>query len=403
MIVRLAVPTVRELTAFCAAAGLVQLAMLAAMYLRRRRDEPESPAARPSVEVIVPCKGVPPGLAENALALRAQAYPGAAEVLFVVPDGKDPAVPVLMRAAAAPAASGAPAWLRARVAVSEAKPERCSGKAADLAWALRRSSGAASELVVFADADLRVAPGWLTRLTAPLRDPAVSAATAMALPVPQRLEFWSVLRMLWTAYGLPFLDAGGLLCGQSLAARRADLDAWQVPALWERVVLEDLALANLIRGRGGKVVFVHGALSAAREACGPAEFWGVFSKWTLLFRVYERRVWVLGLVLTLFKVYCLASGLARPHGAGLLAALWGFDALFLALVLAWARAESPFASAGTPPAALFLCAAAGAPLLPLCHLVNYAASLGPARVRWGGRTYLLRAPDDVVVGESAGG
>ncbi|TBR26277.1 glycosyltransferase family 2 protein [bacterium] len=395
MFVRLAVPTVGELTAFCAAAGAVQLAALAATALRRRPAPPGS-APRPSVQILVPCKGVPSGLAANAAALRAQEYAGPAEILFVVPSAADPAHAVLT------AASAAPGLLPARVAVSAGDASRCSGKAADLAWALRRPD-ASSALVVFADADLRVVPGWLSRLTAPLADPSVSAATAMALPVPERPGLWSVLRMLWTAYGLPFLDLGGLLCGQSIAARRADLAAWEVPALWERVVLEDLALANRIRERGGKTVFVHEALSAAREDCSAAEFWGVFNKWTLLFRVYEPRVWVPGLLLTVFKAYCLARGLLLGRAPGLLAALWGLDALYLFLVLAGARSRSPAAFAGASLPGLAASAALGAPLLPLCHLANYAASLGPARARWGSRTYLLRAADDVVVTEAARG
>lgn len=389
--IQLAIPTAGELTAFCAAAGSVQLAVLAAAYARRW----SGPAGgAPSAQVVVPCKGVPSGLAENAAALRAQDYAGKAEVLFVVPDAGDPAYAVLMRAAAAPGA------LPARVVASGARPTRSSGKAADLAWALRRPEDA-SELVVFADADLCVAPGWLTRLTAPLGDPSVAAATSMSLPVPSEPGLWSVLRMLWTAYGLPFLDVGGLLCGQSIAARRADLAAWEVPALWERVVLEDLALANRIRERGGRTVFVHGALSAAREGCSAKEFWGVFNKWTLLFRVYEPRIWVPGLLLTGFKAYCLARGLVMAREPALLAALWGADAIFLLLVLCWARAESPHAFVGASRPWLAAAAAFGAPLLPLCHAVNYASSLGPARVRWGSRVYRLRAPDDVIIEDCA--
>lgn len=394
MHLRLAVPSVFELTVLCLFTGAVQLAFLALSIARAKRRP--RPAEGPSVQVVVPCKGLPPGLEGNAAAYRAQAYPGRAAVLFVVPDASDPAHAVLAGVCAA--AGGLPA----RVAASGAVPGRCAGKAADLVWALR-AAGDGSELLVFADADQRPDAGWLAALTAPLADPGVAVATSAAVPVPDRAAFWGVMRMLWVACGLPFFDALGMVCGQSTAARRRDLAAWGVAELWERVVLEDLALAERVRERGGRVVFVHDAMPAAREACAAAEFWGVFNKWTMCFRFYERRLWALGLLLTAFKAYCLWRGLALRLRPGLLAALWLPDAVFAVLLMLWLRARRPGNFAGFPggAAGLALASALGAPLLPLAHAVNFAQSLGPPRVRWGGRVYRFRAADDVVVEEAS--
>lgn len=389
---RLATPRIFELTVLCVGTGSLQLFFLALFALRaRRRPRPSAP---PAVQVIVPCKGVPPGLEANAAAYRDQDYTGRANILFVVPDSADPAFAALSKVSAA--AGRVPA----RVVASGAVPGRCAGKAADLVWALRQASDG-SEWVAFGDADQSPGTDWLSALTAPLADSGVAVATSATVPVPGGASFWGVMRMLWVACGLPFFDALGMVCGQSIAARRADLMAWGVPELWERVVLEDLALARRVRERGGQVVFVHEAMPASREDCSSAEFWGVFNKWTMCFRFCERRLWVAGLLLTTFKMYCLWRGLLWSVHPGLLAALWGFDAVFSAALLVWFRSQRPANFAGFPggAAGLAFLAAAASPLLPLSHAVNYLTSLGPPRVRWGGRTYRFRAADDVVVEE----
>ncbi|HBL15896.1 MAG: hypothetical protein A2X36_17580 [Elusimicrobia bacterium GWA2_69_24] len=395
MTFRLAVPSILELTILAGTVGCIQLGFLAsAAWRSRRRSAPLKDP--PSVAVIVACKGVPPGLEANAAALLDQDYPGEVSWLFVVPEEGDPACRVLSAAVA-----GKP---RARVLASGVKPERCSGKAADLVWALDRLPEGA-ELVAFADADVRVGRDWLTAMTAPLADHEVGVATSATVPVPGGASFWGVLRMLWTAGGIPFFDALGMVCGQSMALRRPDIVSWGLAGVWSRAFLEDLALTALARRLGRPVRFVFAAMPAQSGDCSAGEFWAVFNKWWMCFRVYELRLWLPCLLLIAFKVYAVGRGVWPRLHPGLLAILWGMDALFLLAVLLWLRSLRPANFADLPGGISGAGAAAllGAPVLPWIYAANFLCTLGPPRIRWGGRLYHLAGPLDVrVVADSRG-
>lgn len=369
-------------------------AQFAALWAFRRalRRELAAPDAgfRPPVSVIVPCKGAPAGLGDSVRALLAQDYP-AAEFMFVVPTEGDRAFAAIRAAVAGDA--------RARVLASNAVPTRCSGKALDILFALERTS-ARSEVLVFADADMTVPPGWLADLVAPLTDGETAVATSCMLYVAATPSFWTFLRMTWMAAGLPYFALLGVAAGHSMALSRKDFTALGVADVWSRSLMEDLALASAVRRAGKRVRFVARAMPVSHEECGARDFFALFDKWMFCFRVYDPRVWLGALAACCAHAWIVYWCLRPPFTPRIPALLFAGDAAYLAGVLAVLRAAFPEKFAGLSPvlrsALPFWAALAAAPLWA-AYAWQVAASLVARRVRWGGRTYDVRGPQDVAV------
>ena len=116
----------------------------------QHRPAPREPAQYPSVSVIRPIKGLDTGIEENLRAAFHGAYPGDAEILFVMDDAQEPACP-LVEQAIAEACKKNPA-VRARILFSGHPPSNRTGKLNAMIMGLRE---ARHELVAFIDSDMR--------------------------------------------------------------------------------------------------------------------------------------------------------------------------------------------------------------------------------------------------------
>ena len=336
------------------AVGLLQLA--AAYGLRRRLAE-RSPRSdfRPRVAVLAPVKGSSPWLQENVRSMLEQDYAGEAEYIFVVPSERDPAFNALDMARG-----------RARVLASGRTPSRSSGKNADLLFGLEKTD---AEVLLFADADVRVPPCWISSLVSPLADPKVGCATTSLAYAPEDPGLWSFLRSLWVSGALlPLLSRFPIPWAGSMALRRRDLEASGVPGLWARSFNEDGVVDQAMRRARLRTVFVPEAMTRSAEACGMRQFFAQFDRWMLLCRLYTPSVWLAAGAALCGKAYLwLRSPLLMS----------AFDAVyFLVVARAWQ--------------AVLL-----GPFMLWIHLFNFLRSAFMRRVRWGGVLYVVRGPQDV--------
>lgn len=383
-------PTLTVFELLVAALAAVQLA--SAFLWRRRVARPAPPraAALPPVAVLTACKGRQHGIEENLRSLLAQDYPGFFEFVVVVPSRADPAFADLSALFARLGDS------RGKLLVSDADPRTMSEQNENLLYGLARL-GPGAEVVVFADADIRVGPGWLAALVGPLADPAVGCVSAPALYVPDGSGA-GALRAAWIVHGLPFLAGLGYASGQSLAVRRGDFEAWGMRAVYARTINMDLTLRAAARRAGLRVE------TAVRELplwIEPSELRSVlcgFTKWMLHFKLYGPLVWILGALATAAKAAVYLNAGAAPGAAAALAVV---DA-----ACAWLNADAlegtlgpRLRQAGLPAGRLALTAAAAAPFLPFVHALNLVVSAWTARLDWGGRRYRLRGPYDISVGD----
>jgi hypothetical protein len=369
--------------------GLQWVVVLLFHLLLRRRGETAGPSG--PVCVVVPCKGPIPDLADNARAMLAQERRDA-DFLFVVPSESDPAYAPLMEATRGDA--------RAQVLVSRAgAPRLCSGKIVDLLYALERLPERC-ELVAFADADLRVRPDWLSSLLAPLDEPGVAVTTACALYVAADPGFWSFLRMAWMAAVVPYAALMGCVIGHSFAMRRREFFELKVPEVWSRSLLEDISLAAVVRGAGRTVRFVGAAMSASAESCDQATYVGLLNKWVLCLRVYDLRIWGAAFMAVFMHAWIIGCTLVNPRANPWLPVFLILgDAAAVALQLLSYEAAVPDRLKDLHPRwrPLALWGALAAPLLWVSYAVQLAHSITQTTVRWGGRVYALRGPQDVEV------
>ena len=373
----------------CGALGAAQFALTGRFYWSVRRqflaqkNSKKEPA--PAVAVIVPCAGDVFALEDNVAALLRQDYSGFVEVVFVVPSPEDPAYARIRRAipdSDRVRLCAEPDFRRARVA-----------KLASLLHGIDRASPRA-EVFVFADADLRVGADWLSELVWALEPGDASVATSAMVYAPERASLGSWLRMAWVGAGIPYLDATGCVTFQSCAIRRRDFDALGAAKLWERSLVDDLALRGLIRARGGRVRFCARAISSSGEGCGAREFLSQMNRWMLGFRVYAPDIWLLGALVTALKIALFALA-ARSGSLRLAATVAGLDALNLYAVFSIYRRFIPERFAACAWRRYPIAAALAAPVLTPVYALNFAVSLCARRVRWGDVTYRVRGPENV--------
>lgn len=373
-------------------AGLQGLVLLRFLWMIRADSRRViAPDFKPRVAVLVACAGETPGFAQNIRSLLAQDYAGEVEFVFVTPSTEDPAYRALKELLRA---SGA----KNRLLATGLVPERASGKIVDLLYAIERLPSG-TEVLAFADADVRVPPGWLGGLVGALAEDGVGIATALMLYVPSRPSLGAWMRMAWMGSGMPYFDMMANITGQSCAIRKSDFENLGVAELWSRSFLEDLALTRRVRGWEKKVRFVYRSAPHALDESGAADMLRVFVKWMAAYRIYDMRVWGLGAIVTAFKACAVAWSLVPPASLDILALVFGMDmaALFFVFVVLGRYLPDRFENLHPAFRPLPLAAALAAPLLQFVYCIAYAGSLLSRDIVWGPYTYRVRGPQDVEV------
>src|SRR5271154_2836215 len=139
-------------------------------YFQKPSTAPDE-SFTPPVSILKPIRGLDPDAAENLASFCRLDYPEF-EIVFCVDPDDEAVLAVLAKLTASfPECKIRILYGSGRVATND--------KVAKLA---RLASEAAHEVLVISDSDVRVRPDYLRRLTAPLRDPNVGAATPFYVP-----------------------------------------------------------------------------------------------------------------------------------------------------------------------------------------------------------------------------
>jgi ceramide glucosyltransferase len=206
-------------------------------------------AAFPPVSILKPLCGEDLDLYENLASFCRQDYP-AWQIVFGVQDATDPAIAVVRRLMTAfPSAD--------LTLVVEREGRGGNLKVANLQNML---PAARHDLLVIADSDMRVSPGYLAAVTAPLLEPATGLVTCLYRGIPAAGR-WSRLAALHVNHGfLPQalvaerLGARGGCFGATLALRRDTLAAIGGFAAIADRLADDHALGAAVRRHGRTVV-----------------------------------------------------------------------------------------------------------------------------------------------------
>lgn len=217
--------------------------VVAAIRFARRRTV--VPAERPAISVLKPLYGAEPGLYENLLSFVDQDY-RALQIVFGVRSPDDGALPIARRVIAA----------RPGCDIALVVDSRASGRNLKIANLANMLPAARHDVLVFADADMRVGRDYLAAVTAPLRDPAIGLVTCLYKGLPTG-GLWSRLGALYINYGfLPgalvgeTIGAGGGVFGATIALRRAVLDRIGGLAVVRDELADDHRIGSAVREVG---------------------------------------------------------------------------------------------------------------------------------------------------------
>jgi len=218
----------------------------AAGFARRRAAAASSPGP---VSVLKPLHGPEPELHENLLSFIDQDYP-AVQIVFGVRSATDAAIPV------------ARAVMAERPGADTALVIDPAGRGGNLKVANLENMlpAARHDILVIADADMRVESHYLATVTAPFRDPAVGLVTCV-YKGRSAGGLWSQLGAMHINYGfLPSALTGAAMrvgngCfGATIALKREMLDRIGGFAPLRDELADDHRIGAAVRAYGSKVV-----------------------------------------------------------------------------------------------------------------------------------------------------
>ena len=218
---------------------------LAALYaaLRFRAPQPAAAGPAPPVSLLKPVSGCDREFYSCIRSFAAQDYPEF-ELLFAVRDPADPAISEVRRLAAE--------FPNRRIEVFLTDRDYGPNAKVNSMEALRRE--ARHEILLVSDADIRVEPGYLQRVSAPLADPAVTMVTCPYRGAPAA-GLGSILEALWISTDFqPSVLVARLLgieaaLGATMVFRRADLDRIGGFAPLAAYLADDYQLGHALAGR----------------------------------------------------------------------------------------------------------------------------------------------------------
>ena len=292
------------LLALAAIAAAYQVLAILACLLRRR----QGPATRTQgpVSVLKPVSGVDPGFRE---AIRSHTVlHGDYEFLCGVSQPNDPALPILRE------------FFRVRVVDSDTPAANGKvGVLIDLAAAARHP------ILVVNDADIRVEPDYLTRVTAPLADPGVGLVTCLYRPLGDtfaaRFEALGVATdFAPSALVARLVGVDEFAMGSTLAFRRKDLDRIGGFAAVADYLADDYQVGHRIHALGLKCVLSE-VVVETHLGGGWRQVWAHQVRWARTIRV-SRFGGYLGLPLTNATLWAaVIAAFGRPDLAAWLLAL----------------------------------------------------------------------------------
>jgi ceramide glucosyltransferase len=298
--------------------------LITATILVRRvaRDRAAArPAATPAVTILKPLHGSEAGLLENLGSFCAQDYPGDIAIICGVQHAGDGAVAVVER-------------LRGRKPdreldlVVDAKVHGLNRKVSNL---VNMAPRIRHEVVVLADSDIRVDPGYLCRVIAALEQPGVGAVTCLYYGVGLTGVWARLGALLTNAQFLPSVAvalASGLAhpCfGSTLALRREALTAIGGFEPFVDCLADDYAMGAALRARGCNVVIPRFAVAHVCTQTSLRELWRQQLRWARTIRSID-------------PIGYAGSLVSHPLPLALLAALLGAGSIALLPAIAVAIA-----------------------------------------------------------------
>jgi ceramide glucosyltransferase len=352
------------------------LATLAAKRFFRRERARQLPNYTPPASVLKPVRGVDFASHENFASFCRQEYPDY-EILFAVNDDDDAAVPVIRRIIA----EFPDRKILLLVGAEHFGANRKVNKLARLA------REAQNEVLVLTDGDVRVGPGYLREVVAPLADRQTGAVTSFYRGIAEsnlgaEIEavgassdfFAGVLMAEWTE-GISFA------LGASIATTKEWLTKIGGFEAIADALADDYELGHRIAKAGGKIVLSREAVWTMYPAQTLHSFWDHQVRWARTVRLCRPLSYV-GLLFTQGLPWALLAAFVAP--AKWIAGIYLLAYLILRFAMAWAVGIWGVGDEVLRRKIWLV------PVRDAIHFVIWLASFGSNHIRWGNVEYLIR-------------
>lgn len=284
------------------AVGYQFCALLACLaFLLKRRKAPSSTAP---VAVLRPVRGLDPALDGALRSLTEQTHPNF-EILCGVSDSQDPAIPVIRKHPAIRIVGSITKTANAKV-----------GVLIDLVREARHP------ILVIGDADIRVLPDYLARVTAPLAIPEIGLVTCLyrahADSFPARFEALGISTdFAPSALVAPMVGVNDFAFGSTIAVRRADLE--RAGALQEarEYIADDYQIGRRIHSLGLKCVMSEVIVDTHLGGMTWRDVWTHQLRWARTIRL-SKPFGYAGLPVTFATLWSAAALLSGHFAAALL-------------------------------------------------------------------------------------
>ncbi|MGA8728673.1 MAG: glycosyltransferase [Terracidiphilus sp.] len=337
---------------------------------------PQSKEFLPPISNLKPVRGLDPEAYENFASFCRQDYPNY-EILFCIGDVSDPALPVLQQLKADfPEA-------QIRILIGTGGRKATNDKVAKLA---RLVADASYEHLVISDSDVRVEPGYLRRLVAPLADPGTGAVTCFYVPTKdttwvQRIQDVGMLSDFYPGILVAKqLDGIKFALGPTICTTRKHLQEFGGYASIENMPADDLIVGRSIEERGHEVVLLPYAISTVPDYDSLRALFLKRLRWITVMR--HMRPWGhVGLIFTLGLPWSLLAVAIDPKAAVIAAYLGGY--FLVRSVLTLLVGSMGLKQPGVWPKLVLI------PIWDALASLIWLVSFTRKSIRWRGQDYLI--------------
>jgi ceramide glucosyltransferase len=362
-------------------------------YVRRRLHSDPGFYA-PRVAVLIPCKGIEPGLERNLISLtefERQNY----EIFFILASGSDPARSIVERVAKT-------SRVKAHVVIA-GSPTNSGEKVNNLRVTVEQLPPE-FEVLVFTDSDGRPGKSWLHHMVAPLGDVRIGATTTMRWLIPNRNNLPTTLLAAWNAPVVTMLgEKGRNFCwGGGTAIRRSVFEQSGVLDQWKNSVSDDYSLTRALERNNRSIVFIPECLTLSyveTDFTGLLEF---TNRQILITRVYADRVWapaaathLLYCLTLLFGAILILSDVFEQRPSFHIVMLTLLPVLLSAIrssirLIGVTEAVPSGRSQIMGQAWIYILLTV---FIPFLYVANFVNSLITRKIRWRGMAYELIGPE----------
>lgn len=200
------------------------------------------PTYQPNCTIIVPVKGKSPYLYSNLVSFLRQNYPYY-QVIFTVESKLDPAVNTIKKITSK--------YSRAHLVIA-GLASTCCQKNHNLIAATKKITNK-TDVLVFADADIKLKKSWLREMILPLSDSKNTATTTWPISVSDSGTLGELTHVFMNSYTYSaFIYASTiyrstLIWGGSIAIRFSDFKKLKIVEKWSHLAVDDTSLSKILR------------------------------------------------------------------------------------------------------------------------------------------------------------